>query len=53
MGFNEGEFVDNSGGLTVSIAEVTSPIPEPETYVIFTAGLGLMGFMARRRNTAS
>jgi hypothetical protein len=25
-------------------------VPEPETYAMFLAGLGLMGFMARRRN---
>lgn len=28
---------------------VTPPVPEPETYAMFLAGLGLMGFMARRR----
>lgn len=27
----------------------TSPIPEPETYAMLLAGLGLMGFVARRR----
>lgn len=27
----------------------TTPVPEPETYAMFMAGLGLMGFMARRR----
>ena len=27
----------------------TSPVPEPEIYAIFMAGLGLMGFIARRR----
>lgn len=26
-----------------------SPIPEPETYAMLLAGLGLLGFMARRR----
>lgn len=25
------------------------PIPEPETYTMLLAGLGLLGFMARRR----
>ena len=27
----------------------TTPIPEPETYAMMLAGLGLMGFVARRR----
>ena len=27
----------------------TTPVPEPESYAMFLAGLGLMGFMARRR----
>ncbi len=27
----------------------TSPIPEPETYALLLAGLGLLGFHARRR----
>jgi len=27
-----------------------TPVPEPETYAMFLAGLGLMGFIARRRN---
>ena len=31
---------------------ITTAIPEPETYAMFLAGLGVMGFMARRRKTA-
>ena len=27
----------------------TTPVPEPETYAMLIAGLGLVGFMARRR----
>lgn len=27
----------------------TSPVPEPETYVLMLAGLGVMGFVAKRR----
>ena len=30
-------------------APITSPIPEPETYALMLAGLGMLGFMARRR----
>jgi hypothetical protein len=33
---------------TFHITSVT-PIPEPETYAMLLAGLGLMGFVARRR----
>jgi hypothetical protein len=30
---------------------VATPIPEPETYMMLLAGLGLMGFVARRRKS--
>ena len=35
-----------------TIELVTAPIPEPETYALMLAGLGLVGFMARRRKQA-
>ncbi|MBK6958278.1 MAG: FxDxF family PEP-CTERM protein [Nitrosomonas sp.] len=31
----------------------TTPIPEPETYAMLLAGLGLLGFMARRRKESA
>jgi hypothetical protein len=31
---------------------VTAPVPEPETYALMLAGLGLVGFLARRRSQA-
>ena len=43
--FVEKKFVGNSVVLT--------PVPEAETYAMMLAGLGLVGFMARRRNLAS
>jgi hypothetical protein len=36
-------FVGNASG------SVTPPIPEPETYALMLAGLGVVGFVARRR----
>jgi len=32
--------------------ELTSPVPEPETYALILAGLGLVGLMARQRKPA-
>jgi hypothetical protein len=29
----------------------TAPVPEPESYAMLLAGLGLMGTIARRRKT--
>lgn len=37
-----------SGSLSQDQLYIT-PVPEPETYVMLLAGLGLMGFVARRR----
>jgi hypothetical protein len=46
----------NSSGEWVFLSEVqfntVSAVPEPETYAMFLAGLGLMGFIARRRKTS-
>jgi len=39
-------FVVNQGGGT---AEFIAAVPEPQTYLMLVAGLGLMGFVARRR----
>ena len=41
---------DNMGMLLDNVSvSVTSPVPEPETYAMLLAGLGLLGFAARRR----
>jgi hypothetical protein len=37
----------------VSVDPVTTPVPEPSTYALLLAGLGLVGFMARRRSPRS
>jgi hypothetical protein len=31
------------------ITNNVTPVPEPETYAMMLAGLGMLGFMARRR----
>ena len=38
--------------LTPSLSYTVGAIPEPETYALLLAGLGLMGVVARRRNAA-
>lgn len=60
----QGSFQSNFGGrdshwaldvLNVESASLgdsyVSPIPEPESYALLLAGLGLVGFMARRRKS--
>jgi hypothetical protein len=36
-------------GQSVADNVTVTAVPEPETYALFMAGLGLMGFIARRR----
>ena len=38
-----------SGGLYNVTSTVTTPVPEPQTYALLLAGLGVIGFVARRR----
>ena len=40
------------GTIHTRITEVTPAVPEPETYALLLAGLGVMGFLARRRKLA-
>ena len=45
---SEATGINNHG----QVAAISSAIPEPETYAMLLAGLGLLGFIARRRKTA-
>lgn len=46
-----GGVADGTGGgvYTITSAAVTLPVPEPETYALLLAGLGAVGFAARRK----
>lgn len=35
--------------LIYNLGTVTPPVPEPETHALILAGLGVVGFLARRR----
>lgn len=39
-------------GVTVTYEYTAAPVPEPETYAMLLAGLGLVGAIARRRKSA-
>ena len=39
-------YLDGNDALHLSVAQ---PVPEPESYALMLAGLGMLGFMARRR----
>ncbi len=44
-----GNQIHTSSGPNVYADIYTAPVPEPETYAMILSGLGLMGFVARRR----
>lgn len=41
-----------SGFLSLQYTAVTAPVPEPESVAMLLAGMGLIGFMARRKRAA-
>ncbi|MDB5804464.1 MAG: hypothetical protein JWN73_1786 [Betaproteobacteria bacterium] len=40
---------NGNGFLSLQYTALTAPVPEPETYALMLAGLGLIGFAARRK----
>lgn len=39
----------SAGGYAIASSAVAAPVPEPETYAMLAAGLGIVGFVASRR----
>jgi hypothetical protein len=52
-GLSHASLIDVNGGVSPPGGGVTPPIPEPETYALMLAGLGLVGFVAARRRRYS
>ena len=48
-----GNVVSNTGAAFSANGSLVSAVPEPGTYAMLLAGLGLLGFIARRRQNAS
>jgi PEP-CTERM motif len=44
-----GTVAGSAGGSYAGVLNLTAPVPEPETYGMLVAGLGLVGFTVRRR----
>ena len=51
LGAANGGLSNDAGILLDNVAFTAVPVPEPETYALMLAGLGLVGFAARRRAT--
>lgn len=54
--FKLGTFALTEGGqgpgrYTLTIKDLSAPVPEPETYAMLLAGMGIVGFAARRRKS--
>lgn len=44
--------IDSISNATLYRSGIATPVPEPETYAMLLAGLGMVGFIARRRKQA-
>jgi hypothetical protein len=48
-----GNLVGNTAAAFGGAISMAAPVPEPETYGMMLAGLGVLGFLARRRKAAN
>jgi hypothetical protein len=48
-----GNLVSDGAGSFGGAVSMAAPVPEPETYGMMLAGLGVVGFLARRRKAAA
>jgi hypothetical protein len=46
---NNGDQNPSYSNLTLFARDITTAVPEPETYALMLAGIGMMGFLAKRR----
>jgi hypothetical protein len=44
-------FEGHTGAVSGTIETLVTPVPEPETYALFAAGLAALGFVAKRRKS--
>lgn len=51
-GWNDHGGPGNAGHINGYVIEYSAPVPEPETYALLLAGLGLMASVARRRKAS-
>jgi hypothetical protein len=50
LAYLDSDSFNNSGFVTATV-EFRAPVPEPQTYALLTAGLGILSLVARRRRT--
>ena len=57
VSFSGVDYSELKGDLTIDSLgghlEITTAVPEPETYAMLLAGLGLLGFLAHRRKSSA
>jgi hypothetical protein len=50
---NAGQIIVNGYFNGMSTSAILTPVPEPETYTMMLIGIGMLGFMVRRRRNSA